>query len=131
MGVMQAVQLRDTLAERVKAAGSSAADRRAALQGLSADFHAKLPSVLEFPWTVATGDARWCSPGVNCTVQGLQAACTRLHAQHLAASSISGHRTVQKHACTKDSSHVRCRGGSAALREGATAGAVIPSRPRH
>jgi hypothetical protein len=56
VGVMQAVQLRDTLAERLhKAAGSSAADRRAALQGLPADFHAKLPAVLEFPWALATG----------------------------------------------------------------------------
>ena len=56
MGVMQAVQLRDTAAQRLgKAAGSSADSRRAALQGLSAEFHAKLPTVVDFPWTLATG----------------------------------------------------------------------------
>ena len=56
-GVLQAVQLRDMAAERLgKAAGSgTAAAKRAALQGLPAAFHAKLPEVLDFPWNLATG----------------------------------------------------------------------------
>lgn len=71
-GVLQAVQLRDTTVGRLRnaAAGAHADAKRAALQGLSSEFHAKLPSVLDFPWTVATGDAPCsCSRGTLCTSQ--------------------------------------------------------------
>jgi len=55
VGILQAMQLRDTLRKRLKTAGGSAAARRAALAGLPAEFHQQLPAVLDFPWTLATG----------------------------------------------------------------------------
>jgi hypothetical protein len=62
-GVLQAVQLRDMVAERLgQAAGSgTAAAKRAALQGLPAAFFAKLPEVLDFPWNLATGKRQCCA----------------------------------------------------------------------
>lgn len=55
VGILQAMQLRDTMRKRLKTAGGSAAARRAALAGLPAEFHQQLPAVLDFPWTLATG----------------------------------------------------------------------------
>lgn len=70
VGIMQAARLRDTAAAQLdKAAGSSPAAKRAALQGLSSVFHAELPEILDFPWSLATGKSaemlmvrRFCTP---------------------------------------------------------------------
>jgi hypothetical protein len=65
VGILQAMQLRDTLRKRLKPAGSGVAQRRRALAGLPREFHRQLPAVLDFPWTLATGeDLRRMSGGV-------------------------------------------------------------------
>jgi hypothetical protein len=102
-GVMQAVQLRDTTAGRLrKAAGSgTAAAKRAALQGLSTEFHAKLPAVLDFPWTVATGDAPRCrSRGTVCTSQpaGTSRPCSYIQER----ISVKSHSGSEKFAAGSD-----------------------------
>ena len=126
---MQAVQLRDTTAGRLrKAAGAHAAAKRAALQGLSTEFHAKLPAVLDFPWTVATGDAPcFCSTKSHLHTCNSQPA-TQLHPERRPMTSVFASQSTP---CRQQlEAQLRCRGGPAAQRNGCATGAGVTRGPR-
>jgi hypothetical protein len=95
-GVLQAVQLRDMAKERLaKAAGSgTAAAKRAALQGLPAAFHAKLPEVLDFPWNLATGTP-FCSASGLKRLQSSRTLIAQVHGVKISASALHQNAPMQ------------------------------------